>query len=186
MVDQALTTFFNRIYDETYRKTLLYVTSKCGNTDDISDILQEIYIEVYSVIVEKGADYVKNEEAFVMQITKTKIYRHYSFLEKIKHIIPLFSKNDEGEEINILDFETKDYSVENETINNDLLDAIWRIVKSKSKEAQKIFYLYYMGDLTIPEITKKLSCSESNVKNKLYRTVKEIRTIYKKGGDLNE
>jgi len=59
-------------------------------------------------------------------------------------------------------------------------------VQSKSKEVQKIFYLFYMGGLTIPEITKELSCSESNVKNKLYRTVKEIRTIYKKGGDSNE
>ena len=186
MVDQTITTFFNKIYDETYRKTLLYVTSKCGNTDDISDIMQEIYIEVYSVIVKKNIDYVKNEEAFVMQITKSKLYKHYSFGQKVKHIIPLFSQNDKGEEINILDFETEDYSVENQTISNDLSDEIWSVVQSKSKEVQKIFYLFYMGGLTIPEITKELSCSESNVKNKLYRTVKEIRTIYKKGGDSNE
>ena len=186
MIDQNITTFFNKIYDETYRKTLLYVTSKCGNIDDIPDMLQEIYIEVYSVLVKKGIDYVRNTDAFVMQITKTKLYKHYAFAQKIKHIIPLFSYNDEGEEINILDFETEDYSVEDQIINKDLLNEIWCIVKSKSEQAQKIFCLFYIGGLTIPEITNELSCSESNVKNNLYRTVNEIRTVYRKGGDSNE
>jgi RNA polymerase sigma factor (sigma-70 family) len=183
MIDQNVTTFFNKIYDETYRKTLLYVTSKCGSIDDIPDMLQEIYIEVYSVIVKKGIDYVKNTEAFVMQITKTKLYKHYAFSQKNKHIIPLFSYNDEGEEINILDFETENHSVEDQIINKDLLDQIWCMVKVKSEQAQKIYCLFYIGGLTIPEIAKELPCSESNVKNNLYRTVNEIRTIYRKGGD---
>jgi RNA polymerase sigma-70 factor (ECF subfamily) len=186
MIDQNVTTFFNKIYDETYRKTLLYVTSKCGSIDDIPDILQEIYIEVYSVTVKKGIDYVKNAEAFVMQLTKTKLYKHYAFAQKLKHNIPLFSYIDEGEEINILDFETEDYSVEDQIITKDLLNEIWCIVKSKPEQAQKIFCLFYIGGLTIPEITKELSCSESNVKNNLYRTVNEIRTIYRKGGESNE
>ncbi|MFQ9801920.1 MAG: sigma factor-like helix-turn-helix DNA-binding protein [Clostridia bacterium] len=38
--------------------------------------------------------------------------------------------------------------------------------------------MYYSLDLTIPEIAKQLSMSESNVKNKLYRTLKEMRNFY--------
>ena len=103
MVDQNPATFFGRIYDATYKKTLLYVTSRCQNTGDIPDILQEIYTDVYSAIAKKGGNYLKNEEAFVMQIAKSKLYRHYSLSQKMKRFLPLFIRNDEGEEIAVHD-----------------------------------------------------------------------------------
>lgn len=72
MVDQNITTFFDRIYDETYNKVFGYVTAKCGNTNDIADILQETYTEVYSVLIKKGQTYVHNYEAFVLKVAKQK------------------------------------------------------------------------------------------------------------------
>jgi len=49
MVDQ-LTTFFNEVYDRTYDTVARYVISKCSNTDDIADIIQETYTELYAVL----------------------------------------------------------------------------------------------------------------------------------------
>ena len=81
MADQTAVTFFNNIYDETYQRSLRYVTKKCSHAEDIADILQEIYTEVYSVIAKKGIEYVHNPEAFVMQVTKSKVSKHYSLAE---------------------------------------------------------------------------------------------------------
>ena len=87
MVDQNLT-LFNEIYDQTYDKVLRYVISKCGNTNDIADIVQETYLELYQTIVKRGAAYIKNPGAFVLQLAKAKVYKHYSLMEKLKRILP--------------------------------------------------------------------------------------------------
>ena len=54
-----------------------------------------------------------------------------------------------------------------------------KYLSSKGDEVRKIFHLFYRFDLTIAEIARLLDTSESDVKNKLYRTLKEIRTYWK-------
>lgn len=178
MVDQITTNLFNKIYESTNKKVLSYVTAKCSRTSDICDIFQEIYIEVYSVLKKHGEDYIINTEAFVMKIAKQKVYRYYSLADRIKSIVPLFSKYADNEEINISDFETDNISIENKVSEKLLISQIKQFLLYRPQEIQKIFMLFYYMDKTIPEISKLLSISESNVKNKLYRTLKELRRIY--------
>ncbi|MHB1484250.1 MAG: RNA polymerase sigma factor [Saccharofermentanales bacterium] len=180
------TTFFNEIYDNTYKKVLRYVISKCGNISDVSDIIQETYIELYTVLNKRGMDYIQNSDAFIMQIAKAKIYRHYTMSKKIKDFIPLFIKTDSGQEISPVDFEISNDTVEDEIVNKALIENITAYISKKPDDIQKIFCLYYEIDLTIIQIAAELSISQSNVKNKLYRTVKEIRELYRKGGEFHE
>lgn len=177
MTGQTVTGYFNELYDSSYNKTLRYVTAKC-KTNDIADIVQEIYTEVYAVLVRKGTDYIENEDAFVMQVTKAKVYRYYSLTEKLKNVIPLFTRNNDGEEEIAADFELSDAEFEDSAVNKLLTEKIWQRLSEKPETVKKVFYLYYSLDLTIPEIAKELSMSQSSVKNKLYRTVKEIRAEY--------
>lgn len=178
MVDQ-LTTFFNEVYDRTYDKATRYVISKCGNTSDIADILQETYAELYAVIVKRGKDYIENEEAFVMQLAKAKVYRHYSLVEKLKHHLPLRNKHGEVRpELTI----PHDVEVDEKFINSATLGEIWQLLRSKPQQIQKIFYLYYYCGLKLREISAELGLNESNVKHYLYRTLQEIRDFYGKEG----
>lgn len=186
MVDQTITTFFNRIYDETYRRSLGYVTKKCSHAEDIADILQEAYTEVYSVIAKKGIEYVNNPKAFVMQVTKSKVYKHYTLGEKLTNLIPLFAKGEDDEEVTVTDYELSNDSIEDHLINNLLLDAVAKFIATKPSDVQKVFYMYYYLELTIPQIAHDLSMKESNVKSKIYRTVHEIRNLYGKDGAQNE
>ncbi|HOJ48684.1 MAG TPA: sigma-70 family RNA polymerase sigma factor [Bacillota bacterium] len=181
MVDQQITTFFNKVYDDTYERILTYVTAKCGNTEDISDIMQEIYLEVYSVFLKKGTDYVKNTDAFVYSVAKSKVYKHYTFAERLKRLIPMFSKNEDDEEVNIVDFNIADMRLEEDIANKWLFERIASYIAAKPDVVRRIFYLFYYCDLSIAQIAKKLSMSESGVKNKLYRTVRELRELYGKG-----
>ncbi|MEA4888807.1 MAG: sigma-70 family RNA polymerase sigma factor [Clostridiaceae bacterium] len=178
MVDQNTTNLFNDIYKSTNRKVLSYITSKCNNTSDISDIFQDIYMELYVVLAKRGLDYIDHRDAFVMNIAKQKIYRYYSLFDKLKSVVPLFTTNNNGEEVNIVDLEMSDFSVEENASVEVLVAQINKFISEKSQDIQKVFYLYYSLDMTIPEIARQLSMRESNVKNKLYRTLKELRKLY--------
>jgi len=180
MVDPR-NTYFNDIYDALYLKVKAYVIAKCSNLSDVEDIMQETFTEFYNLIVKKGISYTKNAEAMVMHIAKTKIYRHYTLREKLKNLIPLYNKNKEDEEygINI----ASDINIEENFINEDTVREVWKYILSKARIIQKIFALYYYCDKSIKEISLELKISESNVKHKLYRTLEEIRCIYKKEGN---
>lgn len=183
MTDFVITTAFNEIYRTTYKIALAYVMKKCGNAEDIADILQETYAEIYIVLVRKGPDYLQNTAAFVLQVAKTKIHRHYSLTEKLKSIVPISFRNDDGEEIDISDLEQTDLSVEDRWIDHLLVEDIARCVASKPGEVQKVFYSYFFLDMSIRQIASALAIKESTVKNRIYRTVKEIRKLYGKDGD---
>lgn len=187
MVDQNIISLFNDIYDATNRKVLGFIAAKCSNTSDISDIFQDTYMELYAVMVKRGLDYIINSEAFVMKIAKQKVYRHYSLLDRLKFAVPLSVADDNGNEINIADLEANYFSFDISMLNSALIAEIRRAISAKPQIVQKIFFMRYSLDLTIPEIAELLSVGESYVKNKLYRTINELRKLYvRKDGTDNE
>ena len=169
---------FNEIYDATYRKTLIYVTAKCSDLQDIEDILQEVYTELYLVLVKKGDNYIQNREAFVKKLAKSKVYKHYSLKERIMGVS--LNTEDEGEK-ELLDYIPDSFCLEDTLCTRELYGEIGKYILTKPIITQKIFALYYSYDLKISEIAELLSTNESFIKNRLYRTVNEIKNIY--GGD---
>lgn len=182
-VDDNVTSYFNKIYDSTSQKALAFITAKCGNNEDIGDILQETYMELYSVLLEKGCDFIDNDEAFVINIAKRKIYKHYSSLEKKKDDLSLSVFTNDNGEVN-LDITPDEFDIEESVCTSELIEEISNTIKTKSKEIQKIFYLRFSLDLPINEIAELMETSESNIKNKLYRTIKELRKIYAGKGEV--
>lgn len=173
---------FEKIYETTYQKTLVYVTKRCGNLFDISDIMQEIYMEVYQTINNKGGGYLKEPMAFVLHVAKSKVYRHYTLQEKLKNCCPLFFQTTENEELERADLvENASLSPEEVTFSEERLGEVWRFLQTKPQEVQRVFYLFYYGELTISEIARELHLKESTVKNRIYRTTNEIRKQFKEG-----
>lgn len=171
---------FDEIYDSTRKAVLAFITVKCGHTTDIADIFQETYMEVYQILCRRGTEYVTNEKALVMRVTKRKIARYYSLLERLRMFVSLSTVNADGENVELNDLHDYDadaFLTEDYAVDMVMLESVQKILKSKPEDVQKVFYLMYKADLTIPEIAKALSISESNVKNKLYRTIKDLRTI---------
>ena len=170
---------FGEIYDSTNKAILAFITAKCGRTADINDIFQETYMELYKILNERGADYIKNEKAFILRIAKRKVAKYYSLLERLKNFISASAKNEDGEEVDLSELETDAFLTNDFTVNHAILETVRQFIGSKPEDVQKVFYLMYDVDLTIPEIAEALSMSESNVKNKLYRTLKELRNLLK-------
>ena len=78
---------FNEIYDSTKNMTLAYITAKCRHVEDVNDIFQDTYTELFQVLTKRGPDYIKNSKAFVMRIAKRKIARYYSLLDRLRNFV---------------------------------------------------------------------------------------------------
>jgi len=170
---------FDEIYDSTSKPVLALITAKCGNTADIRDIYQETYMELYQVLSKRGVDYVTNDKALVLRIAKRKVARYYSLVERLRNFISASITTDNYDEADLFDIESDAFLTEDFTIKQDILEVAKQHIQSKPEDVQKVFYLMYDVDLSIAEIAQVLGISESNVKNKLYRTLKEIRDIVK-------
>ncbi|MDR2569235.1 MAG: sigma-70 family RNA polymerase sigma factor [Oscillospiraceae bacterium] len=185
MKNEDIISKFNEIYNSTHKAVLAYITAKCKATADISDIFQNTYMELYQVLNKRGVSYITDEKGLVFRITKRKLARHYSFFKRMQNTVPITSESiDESKsEPEISDIDLNKLSMEDIAVNQILLDNIKEFVRQKPEDVKKVFYLFYEVGQTIPEIAELLSISQSSVKNKLYRTIKELRSIYNVKGE---
>lgn len=187
MVREKSESAFNEIYDTTEKSVLSYITAKCCNIDDINDIFQETYTELFIIISEKGTDYIKSPIAFVMKIAKQKIYRYYSAKERLKMQISMIQIDKDDKEYNITDLTEPKFSTEENYFAKEQVEEIADFLAEKDLLTRKIFYLFFSQDLTIPEISELLGISQSTVKNRLYRTLNTIKENFQqKEGVKNE
>ena len=159
MTGQKALDRFDVVYNESYKDISRYVVLNANNIGDVKDILQNIYLEVY-----KNIDKVSDKN-YVFGIAKNvlKKYYRFKFLRKDDTVITDNIKSNINLEKTVMDkFDT---------------ELVWKYLKKKNNNIAKIIYLYYYEDFTIKEIANSLNLTESNVKNYIYRTLKELRRI---------
>lgn len=178
MIDQSDLKQFNSIYNKTYNQVLKYIVCRCSNMEDVNDIIQETYLEVYKTISKEKN--IEKIDKYIIGIVKNKIRKHYTLLYKIK-TISLFSTKDD--DLELLDTIKNNVDIEKIVLNCSDIESIWNYLKSKKIIIQKIFYLYYELDMKIKDISKELEISESYTKNCLYRTLKELQELFRKDCD---
>ena len=180
MLDQETLKTFEELYEETYEEILRYVVCKSSNIEDVKDIVQTVYLEVLKKL-KKDVSF-KITKQYIIGIAKNKINSYYRFNYKAK-IISLFSNKKDEEKIEILDTIPDEFDLQSYLINKNDIEIIWDFLKNKKAIIYKIFYLYYYSNFKIKDIAKTLNISEANVKNYLYRTLKELASFMKYGGE---
>lgn len=175
MIVQSCTERFEDIYKSTYHSTLRFIICKCQNINDTNDILQETYLELYKILNKKEIEDM-NLEVYVIRIADYKVKKYYSLLQKLRYK-QLLSRNESDKEyIDIQD----DIDIEELISSKSLCDEIWEFVKDKGGVVSKVFYLRFSEELAIKEIAETLEINESQVKNHLYRVLKEIKMHFRK------
>lgn len=167
---------FEEIYKNTYKQTLKFIIVKCNNIDDINDIIQDTYIELLKIIKKKQPLEIDNLDSYILGIANNIIKRHY-YKKKKENIVYYYSKYENDIELEIKD----DFDLEQDIITKENVSQVWEFLKNKNIEVTKIFYLYFALGLKISDISKELEMTESNVKNKIYRTLKELKKYIQKG-----
>ena len=178
MASQSNLNKFNKIYDETYSDVLKYVIIKCHDINDANDIIQEVYLEFWKIL-NKRELVDSNIKSFLIGIAINKIKKHYTIIQKLKTIF-VSSK----EEYDVLEKVKSNIDIEELIIKNEDWDKIWNYIKlKKNKDVAKIFYLYYVLELSIKDISHELNVKESYIKNIIFRTIKELYSLFGKGCD---
>lgn len=186
MNDSGIATVFDEIYESTYRKTLVFVTRRCGHIEDIADILQETYAEVYRVLSGNGVQYIAYPMGFVLRVARTQIHRHYATQEKRIAAVPLTMQDEDGEEWDITDREWTGPSVEDQVVERLVLREVAEFLRSRPDPVQRAIYLHYYLDMPLPQVAAALSAKESTVKSWIYRTLRDIREKYEREGEHDE
>lgn len=164
---------FEQIYNEQYNNTLKYIIIKTNSLTVVNDILQDTYLELYKKL-KKGTICVTDINSYILGFSNNIIKRYnrkyhlkkeVSFEENLENVI---SKDFDYDEILSIEYDVK---------------KIFELLNQKDDLTKKIFELRYSFDMKIPDIAKVLDMPESNVKNRLYRTIKELRNLHMKGCD---
>ncbi|SCI74282.1 RNA polymerase sigma factor SigX [uncultured Roseburia sp.] len=179
MIDPNITAFFNEVYEETHKMLLVYLTGKCRNLSDVSDLCQEVYLEYFRILARRGVNYVRCPKAYLKRISKRKLHQYYNARE-----FTYETALSEEQNVEAVSKEEIEHFWERVTTSEEeiLAEEIYIFLQSKPEDVQKIFYLYFELQQSIAQIAKSLSMKESSVKNKLYRTRNELRKQYLKEG----
>ena len=77
---------FQQIYNTSYQRVLRYIICKCSNMEDVNDLIQDTYIELYRNIQKKGKMKLDNYTNYIIGIAKKRIIRHYGLLYRFSFI----------------------------------------------------------------------------------------------------
>ena len=164
---------FEQIYQEHYNNTLKYIIIKSNSLSLVNDILQDTYLELYKKL-KKGKINVTDINSYILGFANN-IIKRYNRKNPIKIEIS-FEENFENTLSNDIDCD------ELLSINSDIKE-IFEYLNQKDDLTKKVFELRYSFEMKISDIAKSLNIPESNVKNRIYRTIKEFRSIYMEGCD---
>lgn len=170
---------FEEIYEKTYADILKYIICRCNNLEDANDILQDTYVELYKMLTVKKN--IHNEKAFLIGIAKNRLKNYYASKSRNKTITIFTTKEDEDVILDIWD----NINLEEEIVTKDNVEQIWNYLNERNIVIAKVFYLHYCLDMKLSDIAKELHIKESNVKNYIYRTLKELQNFFGKGDKLN-
>ena len=168
---------FEKIYKDTYNKVLRFAVIKCRNLDDINDIIQDTYLELLKLLKKKKMLEAENIESYILGISNNVLKRYYH--KKKKDNIVYYYQDDSNLAKDIEDT----FDLEADIITKHNVSKVWEYLKHKDLITTKVFYLYFAVGLKISEISKELGIGESNIKNRIYRTLKEIKKYL--GKDVN-
>lgn len=164
---------FNEVYSDTYEHVLKYVICHCSNISDINDIIQETYFSLYKALLKDN--HIDNILNYVIGIADKKIKDYYRKSYRLKRTTSEIITTNDIEDVDLLELIPSDFDLENIVFTKLEEERLMNIINTKDPLIGKIFYLYFYFGYTIKEVAKTLNISESNVKSKIYRTIKECK-----------
>lgn len=161
--------YFNRIYAETHQDILRYIVIKTNRSNDVEDLLQEVYRSFYARLQRKGNRDILDAKQYLIAIAKkelAKFYQHKSRKAEKE------CSYDDGvlEETEPLD---------ERFFTDETMKRVWEIVRQEPLLSYKAFTLYYGFSMRVADIAAALGMTVPAVKQRLMRTRNRIRTELK-------
>lgn len=154
----------DKIFDEYYYKIYYWAIKKTNNKEDAEDLTNSIFVAIFEYFNENIK--IEKLENLIWKIA------HNIWSTRAKKYIKEKCNTSYDETFDIgYDDNILDKIVYKEIINN--IDNI-----GLTKNEKTSFKLYYIDDLSIRNISKKIGTTESNVKYYLYSARKKVKEKY--------
>lgn len=158
--------FLDKVYQFSY--------SRCDTSFEAEDLSSDIILNIISYV--KKSDNIDNIYALVWTVAR-RVYADYS--EKRSKSRQILST--ENGNIELSDKENHIESFLNDTADKEALKKIFAEIAFLAKAYREVMVLYYLDEMKVKDISKKLNISETTVKQRLFfarNTVrKEVETM---------
>jgi RNA polymerase sigma-70 factor (ECF subfamily) len=164
---------FNRLLDRHREMIHRLIHSKCGSDQDVDDIMQEVFLNIYQNIDSfKGESKIRT---WVYTITKNCIADYYRQPWWKFKWLPLL--HEENENISGVDpfFQTS----EKQSLVN-----LNKILAILPQQQAAMFRLRFIEHLSLQDISELKNMNKNTVKTHLYRAVKKVRQELTAGDNI--
>ena len=152
--------------DDLYRLVYYRTQSRM----DADDIIQEVFIQMM-----KKLPTLKDEASFRPWLFRIAVNRVYDFHRKKRILVVLRTKGDEEQLLQPEDLRPSNPETLDHVTRRQFWDRLKRFSKVLSRWEREIFFLRFLDQLTIHEISEVVKKSESSVKTHLYRAVGKFK-----------
>ncbi|MEQ7800021.1 sigma-70 family RNA polymerase sigma factor [Pedobacter sp. ASV1-7] len=154
---------FKQIFEQYWRTVFNYANGFCKNRDDAEEVTQETFTKLF--LYRKRIADEQSLLPFLFAVSKRIAISFFR-----KKIIRENSVADIQ-----LSIETVSYNTKETILNNELNNALEKIIAELPIQQQKVFVLNKMEDLSYQEIADELGISKNTVKNHLIVASKTVR-----------
>lgn len=172
LTKSEIDSYFNDVYSATFKAVSRFVACHASNFHDCEDIIQNVYTRFFKRISEKGFEDIESPEAFVINIAKFECRTFLSGFIKRRENIRNFGDYSEEESAALEADLSRDVPLMDEVLGDKLLARqIFDDIMKNDEVTGQIFYLHFVCDMKLDEISKRLGLNVSTVKTKMYRTI---------------
>lgn len=165
---------------------------RTGNRKAADELIRNYYDEIYTYVYKQVSDkhtamdvtqniFISMLQSISTYNSKKAGFRTWLYRIGTNKIIDYFRKNSVERRItDLVEYDIQDQSIFTIDIENkELLLRLQDYLKSLDMSSQQIFRLKIFAEYTFTQIAENLCLSESTVKSKYYRLLKNIREEFK-------
>lgn len=156
---------FAELYAISYNRVYFYAYRMLQNEEDAIDIVQEVFITVFTSIGE-----LKKPESYMCWLSRITVNLCRDFHKKRTRLVIDNENSDLIERI-----ADEECSVENTIIEENVKEYIIKVIDTLPGEQKRTVLLYYYEQLTVSQIAEIEEVSVSAIKNRLSYARKKIK-----------
>ncbi len=162
---------FNRFYQETYEKAMVYCLAKTGDFVNGEDLLADVYYAIYKRLLKGKEQEIGNLEAYLFTVLKNRIAKYWK-RHRRELVMTAAANEEEGlEQLLCTDFQL----TEETAIQKMLLQDILEYVSGSQALMRRAFTLHFYLGKTVEETALELEIPVTTARNYIYRLLREVR-----------
>ena len=168
MAGQGDMSAMRRLYDINKQRILKLALNYSRNREDAEEIVQETFIKAFTAIKKNK---LRREQSFPFWLNRIGINTSIDWVKKHGQI----QWEDYEPDRHSSDTVGSERTPEHEIIRRETVLKIERALQKLSSRQRVIFTMKHFQHFKIREIAESLGCSEGNVKQQLFRSVRRLR-----------